>query len=120
MKRPLSVAVLSFVFIAAGATGLIYHLKDFRPHYPFQYEVIWISLVRLLAVIGGIYMFLGRNWARWLCLVWLAFHVVISTVHPIQELAFHVVIFVVIAILLFRRHANEYFRTSKRNVAAET
>lgn len=119
MKRPVSVTVLSFIFIAAGATGLIYHLKDFRPQHPFQSEVIWISLVRLLAVIGGIYMFLGRNWARWLCLGWLAFHVLISIARPIQDLAFHVVIFVAITILLLRRDASAYFRSSKRDAAAE-
>jgi len=114
-KRPISVTVLSLVFIAAGATGLVYHLqdlhlKDLKPQHPFQYEVIWISLVRLLAVIGGICMFLGRNWARWLCLAWLGFHVILSAFHPLGELVFHVVIFIAIAILLLRRDAGEYFQ----------
>ncbi len=109
-KRPISVTVLSLVFIAAGATGLVYHLKDLKPQHPFQYDVIWISLVRLLAVIGGICMFLGRNWARWLCLTWLGFHVIVSAFNPLGELIFHAVISIAIAILLLRRDASEYFR----------
>ena len=109
-KRPISVTVLSLVFIAAGVTGLIYHLQDLKLQHPFQYEVIWISLVRVLAVIGGIYMFRGRNWARWLCLAWLGFHVIVSAFHPLGELIFHAVIFIAIAILLLRRDASEYFQ----------
>jgi hypothetical protein len=112
-KRPISVAVLSLVFIAAGITGLVYHLKDLSPRQPFQYEILWISLVRVLAIVGGVFMFLGRNWARWLCLAWLGFHVVVSAFHPLGELIFHLVIFVLIAILLFRRDAREYFQFAK-------
>jgi len=112
-KRPLSVAVLSFVFIAAGVSGLIYHLKDLKPQHPFQYEVLWISLVRILAIVGGLFMFLGRNWARWLCLAWLGFHVVLAAFHSIGELVFHAVIFVAIAILLLRRDARDYFQPAK-------
>jgi membrane-bound ClpP family serine protease len=119
-KRPLTVTVLSFVFIAAGVTGLIYHLKDFKPQHPFQYEIIWVTLVRLLAIIGGLFMFLGRNWARWLCLAWLGFHVIVSAFHPLGELVFHAVIFVLITILLLRRDANEYFSVRERSVATET
>ena len=109
-KRPISVTVLSLVFIAAGVTGLVYHLKDLKPQHPFQYEVIWISLVRLLAIVGGVFMFLGRNRARWLCLGWLGFHVIVSAFHPLGELIFHALIFIAIAILLLRRDAGEYFQ----------
>ena len=31
-----------------------------------------------------------QNWARWLALAWIIFHVGLSLFHPIGELAFHV------------------------------
>jgi len=56
-----------------------------------------------------VFMLRGQNWARWLALLWMATHVVISAFHPMRELVIHSVVFVLIAYLLFRREAREYF-----------
>ena len=48
--------------------------------------------------------FKGRNWARWLLVVWMAIHVAISIGQPKQLIA-HLLIFGFITFLLFRPRA---------------
>ena len=52
----------------------------------------------------------GHNWARWLALAWIAFHVVLSAFHAIPELVIHAVFCAVFAWVLFRPEAARYFR----------
>jgi hypothetical protein len=54
-------------------------------------------------------MLQARNWARWLALAWMAFHVILSVGHPPQELIVHTVILLLFAYLLFRPEARAYF-----------
>lgn len=108
-KRPISVTVLSWVFILAGAMGLAYHFRELKAQHPFQYDIVWVSLVRLLAIVCGVYMLRGHNWARWLAMVWISFHVVVSAFHSWEQVVMHGVLGVVFAWVLFRRPAVEYF-----------
>lgn len=112
-KRPLIVTVLSWSLIAAGFVGLAYHLTEFEARGPFQYELVWVSLVRLAAIVFGAFMLRGHNWARWLSLVWLAGHVVLSAFHSISELVMHGLLLAVFAYSLFRPGVTEYFRGPK-------
>ena len=66
-RRPIAVLCLSCLYIAVGAIGFIVNLPKLRALQP---ESIWIELTELLALIAGAFMFRGRNWARWLALVW--------------------------------------------------
>lgn len=109
-KRLLSVTVISWVYIAAGALGLAFHFSDFNTPRPFQYDVLGIAFVRLLAILAGAFMLRGDNWARWLALAWIAFHVIVSAFHSAFQLAMHALFCAVIAYILFRRPATEYFR----------
>lgn len=109
MKRPLSVTILSWVFIVAGAIAVAFHSTDLKIQHPFQYLVIWILLIRALAILFGVYMLRGRNWARWGAIFWLAFHVVISGFHSFAQLAVHVVFLAVLAYFLFTSPARDYF-----------
>jgi Trk-type K+ transport system membrane component len=117
-KRPLSITVISVVFIAAGAIGFIYHLTDFAAQHSAWPELVWISLVRLVAVVCGAYMLAGKNWARWVALAWMAYHVILSAFHSSFELAVHAAIFALVAYVLLRRDASRYFRmnTARRCV----
>ena len=63
-KRPLSITVISWLFVAAGVIGLAYHATEFKADRPFQYDVVWVCLVRLLAILCGVFMLRGSNWAR--------------------------------------------------------
>ncbi len=108
-KHPLSVTILGLIFIAAGTVGIAYHFSEFRLRHPFEYDIIWVTLVRLLAIVSGAYMLRGQNWARWLAIAWIAFHVVISAFHSWNEFAMHAVLLAVFTYILFRPPASKYF-----------
>jgi len=55
-------------------------------------------------------MLRGLNWARWLLLVWIAYHVLISAFHSLPQLIMHGFLLVVVAYLLFRPTVSAYFR----------
>lgn len=111
-KRPRSVTVVSGVFVAAGVIGLVYHVTELKTRHPFQYDVVWVCLVRVMAIVSGVYMLRGRNWARWLALVWIAYHVILSGFHSLSGLVIHSLLFAVFAYFLFRPQATAYFRAA--------
>src|SRR5438093_13649636 len=112
-KRPLSITIISWLFVAAGVIGLAYHATEFTAQRPFEYDFVWVCFVRLLAILCGVFMLRGRNWARWLLLAWIAYHVILSAFHSLSELILHSLLFAVIACFLFRPQASEYFRSTR-------
>lgn len=118
-RRPVSVTIISWLFIAAGVIGFAYHVTEFKAQRPFEYEVVWVCLVRLLAILSGLFMLRGSNWARWLLLVWIAYHVVLSAFHSLSELAMHGLLLGVVAFFLFRPQASAYFRAAAAPHPAE-
>jgi hypothetical protein len=107
-NRPLSIILISCLFIAAGVIGIVYHaseLKDIA-----QPEVSLILLVRMLAIIGGIFTLRGANWARWLLVAWIIYHVILSFFHSTAELIMHFIVAIVVALSLFHAKANAYFK----------
>ena|SRR5438093_10722685 len=112
-KRPLSITIISWLFVAAGVIGLAYHATEFTAQRPFEYDFVWVCFVRLLAILCGVFMLRGSNWARWLLLVWIAFHVILSAFHSRFELVIHGLLFAVIAYFLFRPQASAYFRGTR-------
>jgi len=109
-KRPLSIIVISWLFIAAGAIGLAYHATEFQAPPPFRYDVLWVCLVRLLAILSGVFMLRGNNWARRLLVAWMVYHVILSALHSVSQLIVHGLLFAVIAHFLFRSSASAFFR----------
>jgi hypothetical protein len=107
MKRPFPVTFLGCLFILAGLVGLVHHLTD----RPLDRDIILVSLVRILAVVGGIFLLSGHSWARWLLLAWLAFHVVVSAFHSLSQTVAHVVLLLVVAYFLLWSPASKYFRS---------
>lgn len=107
-KRPIYVTVLAFILIAAGAIGIAYHFTEFRVLPPREY--FGVLVVRLIAVIAGVYVLRGKNWARWLSIAWIAFHLAISIFHTKEGVAVHTVVLVAFTVLLFLPAADRYFR----------
>jgi len=107
-KRPLSVTIISCLFIAAGVVGLAYHATEFKAHDPSAAGVIWVCFVRLLAIFCGVFLLRGRNWARWLLLVWIAYHVGLSALHSLSEFLVHSLLLAVVAYFLFRPPVSAY------------
>jgi hypothetical protein len=109
-RRPIAVTILGWILIAAGVAGVAYHATEFNPSHTLPPEYVWILLVRILAIVSGVFILRGSNWARWLALAWIAFHVAISFLDSWQKVAMHGLILVLFAYLLFRPEASAYFR----------
>src|SRR5256886_11016140 len=108
-KRPLSVTIISWLFVAAGVVGLAYHLSEFKTLHPFPSDVAWVVLLRLVAIVCGTFMLQGNNWARWLSLAWFTFHVILIGFHSLQGLVMHTVPLAILSFFLFRPQARQYF-----------
>jgi hypothetical protein len=109
-KRPLPVLVIGWLFIAVGVVALAYHATEFKPDRPLQPDLLWICTVRLLAIVGGLFLLRGQNWARWLLTAWMAYHIILSAFHSVSELVMHIVLFGLIGYFLLRRGTSNYFR----------
>ncbi len=60
MKRPLQVTITGCLFIVAGLVGLVYHLSE----RPLDHWIVLISILRIIAVVGGVFLLMGHNWAH--------------------------------------------------------
>ncbi len=109
-KRPVSVTIIGLLLIASGLVGIAYHASEFKALHPFQFDVAGILIIRVLAVLAGVFMLFGHNWARWLALGWIAAHVGISFYHSLGQVAIHVIVLLVFVWILFRAPARAYFR----------
>lgn len=111
-KRPLAVTFVGWLYIVAGAVETAVLLPELHRLHPLQTGALWIGLVRLSAVLFGLYMLRGSNWARWLALAWMGGHVVIGAFASTQMFLVHGLLFAAIAYLLFRADSTAYFRTA--------
>ncbi len=110
-KRPLSVTIIGCVYIVTGAAGCVFHSTDFKAS-PFVLDAVLPELVSLIAIVCGVYVLRGHNWARWLAIAWISFHVILSAFHSPSELAIHSLFCAILAYFLFRPTAARYFRTA--------
>lgn len=112
-SRPRSVTAMGVLFIGVGIVGLAYHASEVDLAHPFQSDALLIQFVRLLAVVAGVFILRGANWARWLAIAWMAFHVIVSALHSAGEALAHAVLLAAIAYVLLRPAASAYFRRTK-------
>ena len=104
MRRPVTITAIGWLFIVVGAAGLVNDLWPLlTPDAAHQLAKLkadglrdlgpaWTS--RLLAIVGGVGLLRGHNWARWLLVAWMVFHIGLSLVHSLPELLMHTVIFI--------------------------
>ena len=116
-KRPISITIISWLFIAMGVVAqfdTISHLNRYRgsgrPVSDWIYGFLLMELTRLLAIVAGVLMLRRNNFGRWLCIAWIAFHVILSFSHTMMEVAMHAGFLLLLTFFLFRPRANEYFR----------
>lgn len=110
-KRPESVTILAWVLILMGFAGLAGDAYQFKSIQPGHNETIWIACVHVLGVVAGAFMLRGRDWARWLAVAWVAFHVAISLQH-VGPAIVHAIFLAVFVYFLFRPDARAYFRST--------
>ena len=87
-KFPLPVLIFSCLYIGVGTLGFVFH---FRESLASPRDGVWIELTECIAIVCGVFMLRGRNWARWLALAWMAFHVVLSAFDRFRGLAVQLV-----------------------------
>jgi hypothetical protein len=107
-QRPISVTIVACVYLAVGTVAFVYH---FRELLLLQRDSVSIELTEFLAIVSGAFMLRGHNWARWLALAWIVFHVILSVFDSFHGLAVHGLLCAVIAWLLFRSEAARYFHS---------
>lgn len=112
-NRPLPVTILALLYIGVGCVGFVYHFTGLRAGGAFQSDIVWVELIEFLAILCGAFMLRGSNWARWLALAWIAFHVILSAFHSLREFAFHAALCVLFVWILLRPEAARFFRGSQ-------
>ena len=110
MKPPLPVMIVIALYLLVGVMGFVYHFPELTAGHR---DAIAIELTELLAVVAAVGLLLRQNWARWLALAWVVFHVVISLFHPLRELLIHAALCVLIAWLLYRPATARWFHEIK-------
>lgn len=125
-KRPRSITIISWIFIAVGAISLLNDLlplvdhaaarrfAEIKAERPLEHWPMWA--IHVLAIVCGVFMLRGCNWARWLLVVWIGYHVVLSFFHSRFELIVHGLLFAVVLYFLFRPQASAYFLGGERQV----
>jgi uncharacterized membrane protein len=108
MKRPIPVTILGCLFIVVGLAGLAYHLSQ----RPLDSWAALISIIEIIALVGGLFLLKGRNWARWMMLGWLGFHVVVGALHSLSDAVAHAVLLLVVAYFLLTPPDSQYFQDS--------
>jgi hypothetical protein len=114
-QRPLSITIISWLFIVFGAIALAAGLLPLARMNGAQLitdlEKHWmVHLSRGAQIVSGVFMLYGYNWARWLLVVWLTFHVIVGALHSPLHLVTHALLFLVGLFFLFRRNASAFFR----------
>jgi hypothetical protein len=117
-KRPRSITVISWIFVAFGSiallTGVLPNVNTTAAQRIAELKGHWyVHVSRMVMVLGGVFMLYGFNWARWLLVVWMAFHLVIGALHSPFQLLMHTLIFAIILYFLFRPPASAYFRGTR-------
>jgi hypothetical protein len=121
--RPISITIISWLFIAGGIISIGADLLPFvgvnisTGPSDFQsltfLELTMTLSVRLLALVCGVFMLYGFNWARWLLVAWMGFHIVVSIMNSPVQLIMHTTLFSIILFSLFRPKASIYFNSVK-------
>jgi hypothetical protein len=122
-KRPRSVKVISWIFIALGITYPLLLLQTVDPQAPPEittwkprglHEYLLSCIPSAIAIVLGLCLLRGLNWARWFLVLWFGYGVVHSLARDQARsfsriLLFGVLVFPVLY-LLFRPKATAFFR----------
>jgi hypothetical protein len=111
-NRPIPVVIVSILFILTGCIGFVYHFKEFFESHDKLYELIWVLVLRIVAVVCGLLLFLRINWARGLAIAWLLYHIFLSAFHSTTEMITHIIILIIVVVLLYLPISTAYFKTN--------
>lgn len=110
--RPLAVTIVGWLYLAVGMASLVHHGARLRES-PAG-EVGWILGSATVALVAGAFLLRGADWARWLALAWMAFHVAVGALHSLTQTAVHTLVLLLLSLVLFRPDASAFFRARGR------
>ena len=120
-NRPTSITVICWILIIMGGISLVTSTinlnnpiaEELMSRSPIpvtvQYTILYIGL--LVMLVSGIAMLKGRNWARYLCVVWFVVGFMFSMATSPMKAAMipGLVFFIIMAFFLFCPKAKAYF-----------
>jgi uncharacterized membrane protein len=109
-RPPVAVLVVAAAYLAVGIGGFVAHFHDLLTT---PSEGVWIELTEFVAVVAAVFLLRRQNWARWLSVAWITFHVVLSAFGSIRELSMHAALTVLIVWLLFRQATAHWFQPAR-------
>ena len=115
-QRPLAVTFVAWLLIAAGLIALTVHARELVSNLESESRRLadlLIPMAGLLPVAFGAFLLLGRGWARYLAVAYMAVIVALSFVDNWQKVVIHSILLALIAFGLFRRDAGVYFEQRK-------
>lgn len=113
-NRPLAISLVAFIFILAGGVGILYHANDYLQPSASSYELVGVLFIRILAIICGVLLLRRVPAARWLAILWLAYHCVLSFYHSTTEMMTHFIFLAIVSLLLFMPKSSAYFRNADK------
>lgn len=120
MKRPFAVTVVGVLMMAAGMSGMAVGFVNAKSMWPPEQDLIWIVIVDAIGITCGIFLLRGKNWARWLTVIWIGGHAAALSFYAQKGAVAHLVIFALIGyLLIFRGDVREWFGAKGRNGTAE-
>jgi hypothetical protein len=108
--RPRAVTLIGWLFIAVGGAGIARGLWDVVRAEATLLDLGIMTASGIAAVLGGALLLRGSAWGRWLLLLWMAFHIVISALDDRVKLAMHVVLFGAVLYFLLGAETSAYLR----------
>jgi hypothetical protein len=69
---------------------------------------------RVALLAAGVFILRGHNWARWLALGWIAFHVAVSFYDSLSKVIAHTIILLIFVAILFNPAARAWFKAQSQ------
>ena len=120
MTRPISVTIVAWIVIVLGVAGAFLMMPGISKAPLTSMQITFAYAGLAVAVVSGIFMLGGKNWARWLYVVWCIFGLTyaLTTVPNPLLLIPGALKAAIIAFVLFRKPANSFFLRATSHVPA--
>ena len=108
--RPLSITVISWFIISSSVAGFFLTIGNFNKAIG-QRNFFWVCFYIIapgVAMLSGFFMLQGKNWARFLYVIW-SFFISMVPHLLLRELKAGVIVLIMIYVFLFLPNANRYF-----------
>jgi len=108
--RPIAITIIACLYLGVNVAGIVSHFHGLLAG---EQGSAWAEGTEFVGLICGVFLLPGHNWARWLAVAWILFHVILSAMHSWGEAVMHGLFCVAIAWILFRPESSRYFRDTR-------